>query len=159
MDVIGIITACALAANAAKADPFESPIGKFSVEFPAVPVLSRSRGHTAKATLYEELKWGVLSNGGYWAVTMIVYANPRKLDYETKINAAVAAVQGRLTSQKSLIQCAVEGREILIEAPNSRVIRERMLWIGGRLHCIIFGGSKKAATSPEVDKFLDSFGG
>jgi len=159
--LIGIAGACALAASAASADTFESSEGKFSAEFPAPPVMVTLKGQTVKGTRYEEHRWSALNVDGYWGVAMFVYAEPRKLDYEANISAAVAAVKGRLASRKTIQQGAVEGCEILIEVeqPQPVVFRERMLWIGGRLYFVVFSGPKPAAAAaaPEIDKFLNSF--
>jgi hypothetical protein len=117
----------------------------------------RSQGQTAKGIHYEEFRWSTFNKDGYWGVAMFVYATPRRLDYDANIGGAVAAAKGRLASQRSVQQSGVEGREILIEGPKSGVVRERILWIRDRLYFVVFGGAKPVATSPEVDKFLDSF--
>jgi Tfp pilus assembly protein PilF len=116
------------------------------------------QGKTAKGIPYYEYRWSVTNPDGYWGVAIFAYAPPLKADYDANINAAVAATRGRLVSQETIRQSGVAGREIVIEGPKSVVVRERLLWIGGRLYWIVFSSAKPAAaTTPAVDKFLDSF--
>jgi tetratricopeptide (TPR) repeat protein len=154
------IGACLLATSAAAAvTPYHSPEGQFTADFPAAPVhVGLFPGNTAKGTHYYQYRWSVTNQEGYWGVAIFVYSPSRNPDYDANVAAAVAGAKGRLVSQKKIQQSGVEGREIVIESPNSVIARERLLWIGGRLNWIVFSSAKPgAAKTPAVDNFLNSF--
>ena len=157
--LIGLSAACLLAASAALASIVQVPLGPFVADFPAAPIrFATFQGHTAKGTPYSGYRWSASNPNGSWTIAMFVYATPRKQDYGANISAAVSASKGRLVSQKPVQQSGVTGREIVIEGPNSVVVRERLFWIAGRLYWVIFSSAKPgAADVPAVGKFLDSF--
>jgi tetratricopeptide (TPR) repeat protein len=116
------------------------------------------RGKTAKGISYYEYLWSLTNQEGYWGVAIFSYAQTFKGDYDANIRAAVAGAKGRLASQKTVQQNGVEGREIVIEGPKSVIVRERILWINGRLYWITFSSAKAGvANTPAVDRFLNSF--
>jgi len=88
---------------------------------------------------------------------MFAYATPRKADIDASVRAAVAAAEGRLASDQPISQNGVEGREILIDAGKSGVVRERILWVAGSLYFVVYSGDSAAASAPDVDEFLMSF--
>jgi hypothetical protein len=154
----GPVVAFAMVVTAAHAEVFASPDGAFTVEFPAAPKLAKSQGQTDKGTGYAETRWSVRNKDGYWAVAMFAYAKPRKADTDANVRGAVAAAKGRLASDQRILQNGVEGREILIEAGKSVVVRERILWVAGTLYLVAYAGdSAAAAFASAVDEFLISF--
>lgn len=157
--LIAIACACIFAAGAAAAASFHSAEGQFTADFPATPVTAGiSPGKTVKGTPYYEYRWSVTTQDGYWGVAVFVYAEPRNADYDANVAAAAAGIKGRLISEKKVQQNGTEGREIVVEGPKSVVVRERLLWIGGRLYWIVFSSAKPGAVAaPAVDKFLNSF--
>ena len=152
-----LAVASAMVVTAASAEVFASPEGAFTVEFPAAPKLAKSQGRTVKGTAYIETRWSVRNTDGYWAVAMFAYATPRKADIDASVRAAVAAAEGRLASDQPISQKGVEGREILIDAGKSGVVRERILWVAGSLYFVVYSGDSAAASAPDVDEFLMSF--
>lgn len=155
--LFGRLSLCATAATVANAEVFNSPNGMFTVEFPAPPVLTKVQGRTDKGNAYEESRWSVRNKEGSWSVAVFIYAKPRKADTDANVSGAVAAVKGRLAKDQRIMQNGVAGREILIEAGKSRVVRERILWVAGNLYFVVFAGDSAAASSPDVDEFLISF--
>jgi hypothetical protein len=155
---VGLAVAYAMGVTAANAEVFASPDGAFTVEFPAAPKIAKSQGRTGAGTAYAETRWSVRNKDGYWAVAMFAYAKPRKADADANVRGAVAAAKGRLANDQPIRQNGVEGREILIDAGKSGVIRERILWVAGNLYFVIYAGAGAAAASaPDVDEFLISF--
>ena len=152
-----LAVASAMVVTAASAEVFASPDGAFTVEFPAGPKLAKSQGRTDAGTAYAETRWSVRNKDGYWAVAMFAYAKPRKADIEANVRAAVAAAKGRLANDQPISQNGVEGRESLIDAGKSGVIRERILWVAGNLYFVVYSGDSAAASAPDVDEFLMSF--
>jgi hypothetical protein len=127
-NLIGLAVACLLAASAANAKTFDSFLCQFTVEFPGGPLHGYIfRGWTARETPYDEYQWSASNKDCYWAVAEFVYGTPRKEDYDANIAGAVAGAKGRLVSQKRVQQRGMTGREIVIDGPNSVVIRERLL--------------------------------
>jgi hypothetical protein len=88
---------------------------------------------------------------------MITYSKAVMKDYDAHIRGAVAATKGNLLSQKTIQQSGAEGREILIDVPQSGVVRQRLPWIGDRFYQMVFSGRLGARATPNVDAFLDSF--
>jgi hypothetical protein len=154
---LACLLGCTAIAGPIHAETFNSVEGKFVAEFPSAPQLRKVQGKTARGINFDEYRWWAFSPEGYWSVAMFVYAKPRAADYEAHINGAVAATQGQLTSQKVIQQSGVEGRDIVIEGPNSVIVRQHILWIGDRLYFVTFSGAMSAAASPNVDRFLASF--
>jgi hypothetical protein len=155
--LIAVAGAYIAGAGIACADNFNSVEGNFTAAFPAPPLIYRFQGQTTKGTRYDETRWSALNKDGYWGVVMLVYAKPRKADYDFSIRSAIASMHGRLVSQKPVRQGSVGGREIVVEASNSGFVRERILWVGDHLYLVVFSGSKATMTAPKVDKFLSSF--
>jgi hypothetical protein len=155
--VFGCLGLCAMAATVASAEVFNSPDGMFTIEFPARPVLTKAQGRTDKGIAYEESRWSVRNKEGYWSVAMFVYAKPRRADSDANVRGAIAAIKGRLADDQRIMQNGVPGREILIDAGKSGVVRERILWVAGNLYFVVFAGDSAAASSPDVDEFLISF--
>jgi hypothetical protein len=155
---LGLIAFCLLAAGAAKTDVFNSPDGVFTVEFPSPPGLINLKGQTTLGTPYEENRWSAQTKYGYWTVAAFVYAKPRKTNYDANVAGAVAAAKGRLVSDQPIRQSGADGREIVIDCGKSGVVRERILWVGGTLYFVSYGGKDAAAAAaPMVDEFLISF--
>jgi hypothetical protein len=154
---IGIVVACGVAASAASAYTFASPEGKFTAEFPAAPTLEKTTNKTTSGTPYDQYTWSIENKDGWWGVAMIIYSKAVMKDYDAHIRGAVAATKGNLLSQKTIQQSGAEGREILIDVPQSGVVRQRLLWIGNRFYQMVFSGRPGTGTTPNVDAFLNSF--
>jgi hypothetical protein len=157
--LMGIAVACALAAGAASAYTFTSPEGKFTAEFPAAPKFAKSTNKTESGTAYDQYMWSVEKEDGWWGVAMIIYSTTVVRDYDANIRGAVAATKGKLLNQKPIQQSGVDGREIMIDVPQSGVVRQRFLWIGDRFYQVVFSGKPGSGTTPDVDAFLNSFRG
>lgn len=152
-----IAVACALVAGVASAYTFTSADGKFTVEFPAAPKFAKSTSKTESGTAYDQYMWSVEKEDGWWGVAMIVYSKAVVKDYDASTRGAVAATKGTLLSQKPIRQSGVDGREIMIDVPQSGVVRQRFLWIGERFYQVVFSGKPGSGTTPDVDAFLNSF--
>lgn len=133
--------------------------GHFTAVFPGEPKLEKSTGKTASGITYNQSSWSFGSSDGNeaWFVMIATYSTPVKKDYVGNISGAVAAVKGRLVSQKTIRQNGVDGREILVDIPSSQEGRMRMLWIGNRYYQILFVGKTGTTSTPNVDTFLNSF--
>jgi hypothetical protein len=155
--LIGIAIACAMTAGVASAYTFTSPEGKFTAEFPAAPALEKTKNKTTAGTPYDQYTWSIENKDGWWGVAMIIYARTVVKDYDAHTQGAVAATKGTLRSQKAIQQSGAQGREIIIDVPQSGVVRQRLLWVGDRFYQMVFSGGPGTGTTPDVDAFLNSF--
>jgi hypothetical protein len=155
--LIGITVACAMTASAASTYTFTSPEGRFTAEFPAAPALERTKGNATGGIPYDRYQWSIENKDGWWAVSMFIYSKAVPRDYDANTRGAVVATKGNLVSQKSIVQNGAEGREILIDVPQSGMVRLRFLWIGERFYQVVFSGKPGTGATPDVDAFLDSF--
>jgi hypothetical protein len=157
--LICIVVACVIGASTADAYRFTSPEGKFTAEFPAAPTLNKTNGKTESGIPYDQYMWSIANKDGSWAVAMGIYSKAVTKDYDANIRGAVTAVKGKLLSQKIIEQSGAQGREIPIDVPppQSRVVRQRFLWIGDRIYQIVFSGRPGTGATPDVDAFLNSF--
>jgi hypothetical protein len=155
--LIGIAVACAMAASAASAYTFTSREGKFTAEFPAAPTLEKTQHKTNSGTSYDQYTWATENKDGWWGVAMIIYSKPMVKDYDVHTKGAVDATKGTLRSQKTIQQSGAQGREIIIDLPQSGVVRQRLLWVDNRFYQMVFSGGPGTGTTPNVDAFLNSF--
>jgi len=155
--LIGIVVVCLLVASTASAYTFTSKEWNFTAEFPAAPTLEKTKSTTSAGTPYDQYVWSIESKGGWKGVGLIVYSQSVVHDYNASVRGAVNATKGKLRSQKTIQQSGVQGREIIIDVPDSGVVRQRLLWIGDRLYQVVFSGGKGTGLTPDVEAFLNSF--
>ena len=83
---------------------------------------------------------------------------PIKKVYDSSRDGAVANLEGKLVSEKEIKLGKHPGREIQIEvAGGKQLFRARVFLVEQRLFQVVVMGTKKAATSRDADRFLDSF--
>ncbi len=155
--LIGIVVACAMVASAANAYTFTSPEWNFTAEFPAAPTLEKIHTKTTSGTPYDQYTWSVENKAGFWGVALIIYSKSVVKDYNAHTQGAVSATKGTLRSQKTIQQSGAQGREIIIDVPDSGVVRQRLLWVGDRFYQMVFSGVAGTGMTPDVDAFLNSF--
>jgi hypothetical protein len=158
--LIFIVFAFVIVTGSANAYTLTSTEGHFTAVFPGEPKLTESTAKTTSGLPYSLSTWIFSSSDGSegWFITMAIYKSTSVIkDYNANVSGAVAAVKGKLVSQKTIRQSGVEGREILIDIPGSQEARERLLWIGNRLYQIMYLGKAGTASTPDVDAFFNSF--
>jgi hypothetical protein len=75
-------------------------------------------------------------------------------------NSAVASVEGKLLNERSISIDGYLGRELKIKIADdadTAIVRLRIYLVGNRLYYIYTLAPEERASSPSVDKFLDSF--
>jgi hypothetical protein len=156
--LVFIFFAFVVVTGSANAYTLASAEGHFTAVFPGEPKLTKSTAKTTTGITANSSSWAFSSSDGNeaWGVRMATYASPVKTDYDAAVSGAVAAVKGKLVSQKTIRQSGVEGREILVSFGDSEG-RERMLWIGDRFYQILFVSKAGTTYAPKVDTFFNSF--
>jgi hypothetical protein len=137
--------------------PFISPDGSFSVDFGGVPTLKKELGVLAKTLSYDSYIWSVESRTAYKAVSMFVYSKVPSFDYDAAVAGAAESTKARVVSQKRITQGDLDGRDVVLEAPNAMGMRMRLFFVGGRFYQILFVGKSGETSAPGVDEFLASF--
>jgi hypothetical protein len=142
--------------------PFASSAGRYKVLFPG-PVKTETTGvKTELGELKLTLDSVELPPDVTFLVTFIDYpasgarVEPaRRLDRVRDGNKGPA---GKLVSERDLT-VGVEkhpGREVLIEKPKA-FLRNRIVIAGSRLYQVMIQGPREFVTSPDADRFFDSF--
>jgi hypothetical protein len=157
----GLSTA-ALAADKPEYKQFASADGRYKVLFPG-PVKTETKElkadrHTLKLTI-DSVEFGA---DALYCVTFIDYpeevtkADPvKRLD---KVRDGNKGPNGKLLSEKA-VEFGPEkypGREVLIEKPDG-VIRNRIILAGPRMYQVMIEGPRAFVTSPDAERFFDSF--
>ncbi|MGO9135084.1 MAG: hypothetical protein ACLP8A_13710 [Methylovirgula sp.] len=157
---IALVFAAGLFASAtlpATAAPFTSTDDNFAADFPGTPAVTKTKGKTPDGIGYDMDTWATQDATSYWAIAVLAYDGPVKYDYDKGIKGSVDAVKGVIRSQRTVQQSGVQGREVVIGLPQSNIVlRQRFLWIGSHLYQIVLT-TVGSATSPEADKFFESF--
>jgi hypothetical protein len=143
--------------NAVAYAPFVSPDGNFSVDFGGVPTLKKELGIPAKTSSYDSYIWSVESRTVYKAVSMFVYSEIPSLDYDGAVAGAAESAKAKVVSLKHITQGDLDGRDVVLEAPDSIGMRMRLFFVGGRFYQVLFAGNSSEISAPGVDEFLDSF--
>ncbi len=77
--------------------------------------------------------------------------------YDSSRDVAAANMRGKVIGEEDVKLGDHPGREVRIEVNGGKhLFRSRVFLVGTRLHQIVVFGTKKAATSEDADKFLDS---
>ncbi len=156
--LISIFIASAVAATTAFAYAFTSPEGNFTADFPAVPAMTKSAGKTNDGISFDQYNWSVSTNHNYWAVAMIVYSGHASYNYDNGVKGVIAAVKGKLRTQKDIDQAGIKGREVIVDLPQSKIVlRQRFLWTGDRLYEIVYTSDATDGTGADIDAFFNSF--
>ncbi len=137
--------------------PFVSPDGSFSVDFGGVPKLKKELGIPLKTLSYDSYIWSVESRTAYKAVSMFVYSKVPSFDYDAAVAGAAESTKARVVSQKRITQGDLDGRDVVLEAPNAMGMRMRLFFVRGRFYQILFVGKSGETSAPGVDEFLASF--
>lgn len=156
--LLSVVIACAIATTAAFAYAFTSPEGNFTADFPAVPAMTKSKGKTNDGIAFDQYNWSVSTTHNYWAVAMIVYSGHASYNYDNGVKGVLAAVKGKLRTQKEIDQGGIKGREVIVDLPQSHIaLRQRFLWTGDRLYEIVYTSDSSDGTGADLDAFFNSF--
>jgi GYF domain 2 len=142
--------------NAVAYERFVSNEGSFSADFGGVPTPKKELGIPIKDLSYDYYLWSLEGNESYKAVSMFIYSKPSPLDYDGAISGAAESAKAKLVSQKRIALNGIDGREALLDAPESIQIRMRLFIVKGRFYQIMFVGRSGGVNTSEVDAFLDS---
>jgi len=154
--VFAIAALCVAQLGLANALSFSSTDGDFTAAFPEEPKFEKSSAKTAGGIPYDQYLWSVDKGESWYGVGMIAYSKPVKDEYDGPTNGAVAATKGKLVSQQPFQLQGMTGREIFIESPGPLIIRQRLLWVSGKLYQFLFVGPPGSEKSEDADAFLNS---
>jgi hypothetical protein len=150
-----LVVLCVAGAEFAHAFTFSSDEGNFSAEFPDQPKLEKTNQSAANGIAFDQYIWGTGKGDAYYAVSMDIYTKPVKEEYDGPTNGVVSAVKGKLINQQSFRLQGMSGREIFVEAQGV-VLRDRLLWVNGRLYQFLFSGPPGMEKTPAAEAFLNS---
>jgi hypothetical protein len=142
---------------------FTSPEGKFTAAMPGKPKKEKKEVDSPVGKLNIRMFRVTLSDGDL--VYMVAYS-----DYPPIVAAqdpqvvlkgvrdGIVAGKRKLISDREIVlgETKIPGRAILIDYP-TRSFRARIFMAGLRLYNVIIVGPRMAVTSPDADKYFDSF--
>jgi hypothetical protein len=152
----------ALAADKPEYKQFASSEGRYKVLFPGGVKSETQELKTDLGTLKLTIDSVELDDDVVFCVTFIDYPEeltktdpPKRLD---KIRDGSKGADGKVLSEKDVTVGPEKhpGREVLIQKPDV-VIRNRIVLAGTRMYQVMIEGSKAFVTSPDADRFFDSF--
>lgn len=138
-------------------EPFASADGKFSVNFRGVPKFEKDVKLSLKDITYDSYRWSTGGTTVYKAVSMFVYSKPQSPNFDGAIAGAAAASKAQVVSQKRLSLSGVEGREVVLAAPDSIEMKVRMFYVGARFYQVLLVTKSGSNASLTANEFLDSF--
>jgi hypothetical protein len=141
--------------------PFTSKEGRFTVLLPATPLETSTPGDRPGGPEAGR-KFEVATSGWFLRVSyMEAAAPPSKAAAEKALDNAeaggLAAGKAQLLAKKGISLAGHPGREYLIKFDESSHLRVRSVLAGSRLYLLTLQGPREQATSPEADRFFESF--
>ena len=141
---------------------FASQKGRFKVLMPGTPKQEQAETESdfGKGVLHMNTAQAgkTMYGANYCDFPAKIKKVPLKQVLDSSRDGAVANLEGNLASEKDMKLGKHPGREIRIGvAGGKRLFRARVYLVEQRLYQVVVFGTKKAATSKEADKFLDSF--
>jgi hypothetical protein len=152
----------ALAADKPEYKPFASSEGRYKVLFPGAVKSEMQELKTDRGPQKLTIDSVELGDDAVFCVTFLdvpeeaTKTDPRKrLD---KIRDGCKGANGKTLSEKDVTVGTEKfpGREVLIEKPDA-VIRNRIVLAGTRMYQVMIEGPRSFVTSPDADRFFDSF--
>ncbi|MFZ5736192.1 MAG: hypothetical protein ACOY6K_04840 [Pseudomonadota bacterium] len=138
-------------------DAFVTQQGKFSIEFGGVPNLTKGTGGPTNGITYDSYTWSIGGKTVYKAVAMFVYSKNYKFSFDGAIAGAAQSAKAKISKQQPVTLAGIEGREALLEAPNSMEIRLRFFFVSGRLYQLMIVSRQGETDSLAANAFFDSF--
>ena len=141
---------------------FASKDGQFKVLMPGTPKPRKvdAESDLGKHVLYMNTveAGGTMYGANYCDFPAEIRKVPLKQVYDSSRDGAVENLKGKLLSEKDIKLGDSPGREIQIEVAGGKsLFRVRVYLVEQRMYQVVVMGTKKAATSKESEKFLDSF--
>jgi hypothetical protein len=135
--------------------------GKFRVLMPGTPEASEVKFESefGPATFHmNTVEEGESFYGAHYSdYTEAIKKLPVKRVYDASRDGAAENMKGKVVGEGDVKLGAHAGREIRIEVDGRSLFRARVFLVGTRLYQVVYFGPKGAATSKEVDRYLDSF--
>jgi hypothetical protein len=141
---------------------FESPDGKFTVDFPGTPVsrdgpITSGTGvayisHSLAARASEHAAYGFL----WWDDSTLGQRSPDAI-LDIARDRGILGVGGSLISEKKTIVRGYPAREIQASARGNATFDNRILLVGARLYSLIVIDTAGMRDRNNVEKFFDSF--
>jgi hypothetical protein len=146
-------------------EEFTSKAGGFTVAMPGKPKETSKTSKTAAGQETKQLTWILQQKDSAFLVIVTDVPNLAKADaatlntvLEQGRKGAVAAMKGKLLSEKKVKLGKHPGLEFQIDAPKvGGIYRSRIYIADGRLYQVTVFGPKEVATSKQADRFLNSF--
>lgn len=140
---------------------FSSKDGRFRVLMPGTPAPAEVKfdSEYGPASFHMNTVEGGESFYGahYCDYTEAIKKVAAKRVYDSSRDGAAENMQGKVVGEGDVKLGTHAGREIRIEVDGRSLFRARVFLVGTRLYQVVFYGPKGAATSKEVDRYLDSF--
>jgi hypothetical protein len=155
-------TSPALAQGPSHWKPFTSEKGCFTILFPGTPLETTKPVVTGDRYLYWQ-HFEVVGAGWFVNVRYTdLSADVKKAEVEEVLEETTAealdAVGGKLLAKKKiLLDGKHPGRDFLLQLNTVVFLHSRCSLVGQRLYTVDIQGLRDQVTSPEADRFLDSF--
>jgi hypothetical protein len=140
---------------------FRSKECKFKVVMPSVPEETSTNVPLPDGTT---LMVKMFSADGDSTVHLVTFQeNPAEAEtekvYETARERIIKKLNGKILQNKSVkLAGKYPGIEFLLDVPDRKLAyRARMYLVGRRFYQVTVGGPMEGVTSPESDRYLDSF--
>ena len=169
--ILPVCVAVLLSAVASAADSdwtkYTSKEGRFTALFPASPKEKEMKANGE--TITRNVVVGARRDGTHYDIGCISYAKSiadklntlDSADFAKRQKAAtIKRTEGKILSQKDITVGKEKrpGYELLIQTGPKQFIRQRALYVAGRLYQLMVAGtSRDAVTGATADKFVDSF--